>query len=146
MRRLLLTLILLLLAAPVWAQNTSTTQMALARSDTFTARLQYLGWQIAAEVLVEPASAAASGVIPAYSTGCHTLRVAFAQKFVKETAQGALITVVGIAGTNVSGAVLVGTVTGSGSTADSTVADSVLLQAYRVQYNTFAGCFTNLGT
>jgi len=142
MTRLILTLTLLLgLAVPAFAQNTSTTQMNLVGAPIFQARLQYLGWIVAQEVLVEPASAAANGVIPAYTTACHTRRLAFAQTFIAQPVAGALQLAIGVVGTNVSGAVLVGSVIGPPW--DSSVTDGQLQQAIRVQYGTIAGCFTN---
>lgn len=145
MRRFIVALAFILLALPVVAdaQNTSTTQMQLVVSPVFTTRLQYLGWQVAQEVLVEAATASAVGPIPAYTAPCHTRRVVFAQRFIGSPPQGANDTAVGISGVNVSGAVIVGSVTGSGLTADSSATDGALSQAYRVLWSTFSGCATN---
>jgi len=142
MKRLILTLTLLMgLAVPAVAQNTSTTQMGLVGAPIFQARLQYEGWIVAQEVLVEAASAAANGVIPAYTTACHTQRLAFARGFIAQPVAGALQMAIGVVGTNVSGAVLAGSVIGPPF--DSSVTDSALAQAIRVQYNSVSGCFTN---
>lgn len=144
MRRIFIILIALIaLSAPAFAQNTSTAQMALVKSDVFTTRLQYLGVQIAKEVLEEASSAAANGAIPAYTTACHTTRAAFARQFILNAPALASLTSIGVAGANFSGAVIVGTVTGSGSTADSSAADAAISQAYRILWNTFSGCAVN---
>jgi len=144
-RLLILTLLLALAvpAVPVHAQNTSTTMMALVSSPQFTNRLQYLGAQVAKEVLEEAASASANGVIPAYTAACHTRRVALARAFLIGPAGYASISAVLIVGVNVSGAVIVGTATGSGATADSSASDGSIQQAYRVIWNALSGCATN---
>lgn len=145
MKRCLLTLMialgLVVLAVPAFAQNTSTTQMNLVGAPIFQARLQYLGWIVAQEVLIEPASAGVNGVIPAYTTACHTQRLAFARNFINQPVAGALQMAIGVVGTNVSGAVLVGSVIGPPW--DSSQTDGQVSQAIRVQYNGVAGCFTN---
>lgn len=144
MRRILILLIAVIaLSAPAFAQNASTAQMQLVKSDVFTSRLQYLGVQISKEVLEEASSAAAASPIPAYTAACHALRANFARQFILNAPALASLTSIGIAGANFSGAVIVGTVTGSGSTADSSATDTALSQAYRVLWNTFAGCQVN---
>ena len=119
----------------------STTQMQLVASAVFTNRLQYNGVVVMKEVLAEAQSAAANGVIPAYTAGCHTLRASFAKKFVEEPPQWASRTAVLLVTANFSGAVIVGTVNATGS--DSTATDGAIQQAYRVLMNTFAGCVIN---
>lgn len=131
------------IATPTYAQNNSTTQMQLVKSDVFTNRLQYLGVQISKEVLEETASASVNGQIPAYTVACHALRANFARQFILNAPALASLTSIGIAGANFSGAVIVGTVTGSGATADSSASDTALSQAYRILWNTFAGCAVN---
>lgn len=144
MRRILyLLLACVALSAPAFAQNTSTTQMTLVKSDVFTNRLQYLGVQISKEVLEEAASASVNGAIPAYTVACHALRANFARQFILNAPALASLTSIGIAGANFSGAVIVGTVTGSGSTADSSASDTAISQAYRILWNTFSGCAVN---
>lgn len=142
MTRLICTLALLGgLTVPAFAQNTSTTQMNLVGAPIFQARLQYLGWQVAQEVLIEPATAVANGPIPAYTAGCHTLRLAFARSFIAQPVAGALQLSIGVVGTNASGAVIVGSVVGPPW--DSSATDGQLQQAIRVQYGAIAGCFVN---
>lgn len=144
MKRLILTLgVALLLAVPVLAQNTSTTQMQLVTSVVFTNRLQYNGVVVMKEVLEEAQSAAASGVIPAYTAACHTLRTNYARNFLLSPASYSSQSSVLIASANFSGAVIVGTVTGSGTTADSSATDGAIQQSYRILMNTFAGCVVN---
>jgi hypothetical protein len=130
-------------ASPALAQNTSTTQMQLVNSPVFTTRLQYLGVQVMKEVLEEAQSAAANGAIPAYTAACHTKRTAFATSFLYNPAGSASNTSVLVSGANFSGAVIVGTVIGSGATADSSATDGAIQQAYRILMNTFAGCVVN---
>ena len=112
-----------------------------------------------AEVLIEPASAAASGPIPAYdntSPGfCHRRRVAYAQNWLRSMPDMTPREAVLISSSNVSGVVIVGSVIDREPACtptpcvqpppkwDSSVADSALAQAYRVHMNTFAGCPTN---
>lgn len=144
MRRILiLGSAILALSAPAFAQNTSTAQMALVKSDQFTSRLQYLGVQISKEVLEEAASASVNGAIPAYTVACHALRANFARQFILNAPALASLTSIGIAGANFAGAVIVGTVTGAGSTADSSASDTAISQAYRILWNTFSGCAVN---
>ncbi len=145
MKKLVLTVAVavLMLAGVVFAQNTSTTQMQLVNSTVFTNRLQYNGSVVMAEVLAEAQSAAANGVIPAYTAACHTKRAVYASNFLLSPASYSSQSAVLISSANISGAVIVGTVTGSGPTADSTATDGALQQAYRVFMNTFAGCVIN---
>ena len=124
-------------------QQSSTTQMQLVASSTFTSRLQYNGVIVMKEVLEEAQSAAANGAIPAYSASCHTLRTTFAKEFLRFPADSASKSSVLIVTANYAGAVIVGTVIGSGNTADSTATDLALQQAYRILMNTFAGCVIN---
>lgn len=146
MRRFIVTLAFaLVLPVVADAQNQSTTQMQLVQSPIFTTRLQYLGWQVAQEVLVEAATASAVGPIPAYTAPCHTRRVVFAQRFINSPTQGASEIAVGISGVNVSGAVIVGSVTSTGTppVIDSSATDGAIQQAIRVLWNPFSGCATN---
>lgn len=142
--RLSVLCLLLVLTAPVFAQTpTSTTQMQLVASPVFTNRLQFNGVTVMKEVLEEAQSASVNGAIPAYTAGCHTLRTVFAKTFLTYPAEYASKTSVLIVTANFSGAVIVGTVTGSGTTADSSATDSAIQQAYRILMNTFAGCVVN---
>lgn len=139
-----LALLLCGFSAVVYAQApTSTTQMQLVNSPVFLNRTQFNGVQVMKEVLEEAQSASASGAIPAYTAGCHTLRTAYAKLFLQFPAEYASKSSVLISGANYSGAVIVGTVTGSGATADSSATDGAIQQAYRILMNTFAGCVVN---
>lgn len=145
MRRLLLVLALLLLAAPAFAQNASTTQMQLVNSQTFTSRLQYLMVQQATAVLVEASSDAVNADLSVrYTVACHPLRYGYAIQVIGNPGLMASAAAVLIAGANFSGGVIVGTVTGSGSTADSTANDTALAKAIADSWNTLAKCVTNL--
>lgn len=128
-------------ASPARAQENSVTQMALVSSTQFLNRIQFLGWQVAREVLAEDHDGSAGDPL-AYDEACHEFRASFARNFIVSPASLAAVTAVGVAGTNQSGAVLLGTVTGSGATADSSVNDTVLSQAIRWNYNALAGCDT----
>lgn len=139
----LVALAIVMLAGPALAQNTSTTQMQLVNSAVFTNRLQYNGVQVMKEVLEEPQSASANGSIPAYTASCHKLRTNYATNFLLVPPAHASQSAVLISSANFSGAVIVGTVTGSGNTADSSASDGAIQQAYRILMNTFAGCVIN---
>lgn len=145
MKKLLFAVILLLLtAAPAFAQNTSTTQMQLVNSPVFTNRLQYLMAQQAQTVLVEVQTV--SGNPNAnfnYTAACHTLRYGFAQAVLANPAYQASQASVLISGANFSGAVIVGTVTGSGSTADSSATDTAVATAIQNDWNTLSRCVIN---
>lgn len=142
-RKILVGLLMLLCSASVFAQATSTTQMQLVSSAVFTNRLQFNGVVVMKEVLEEAQSASANGAIPAYTAVCHTKRAVYAVNFLASPPSYASQSSVLIAGANFSGAVIVGTVTGSGASADSSATDSAIQQAYRILMNTFAGCVVN---
>lgn len=144
MKKLLLALSLLLLAAPVFAQNTSTTQMALVNSPVFTNRLQYLMVQQAVTVLTEAASDAVNAdTFARYTAGCHTLRAAYANTVIQFPAEMAAKASVMITGANFAGGVIVGTATGSGLLADSSANDSSVAKAITDSWNALAKCVTN---
>lgn len=132
---------------------TSTTQMQLTTSQTFLNRLIYAGVQVMKEVLEEPSTAAAAAPIPAYTAACHTRRAAYAQSFLLSTSTFAAQAANLIVSANVSGVVIVGSVVNRAAVPetdpplwDTSVADSALLQAFRVFMNTFAGCILNAGS
>lgn len=144
MKRLLFVLALLLVAAPVFAQNTSTTQMQLVNSTTFTSRLQYLLVQQATTVLVEASSDAVNADTNArYTVACHALRYGYAIQVIGNPGLMASGASVLVSGANFAGGVIVGTVTGSGSTADSSANDTALAKAIVDSWNTLAKCVTN---
>lgn len=131
-------------AAPVCAQNTSTTQMQLVNSAQFTNRLQYLIVQQAQMVLTEPANDASNvDTFARYTAGCHTLRTNYAIQVIGNPGLMASGASVLIAGGNFSGGVIVGTVTGTGSTADSSANDTALAKAITDSWNTLAKCVAN---
>lgn len=144
MKRMLLIIALLLSAAPCFAQNTSTSQMQLVNSATFTNRLQYLMAQQASTVLTEAQSDAVNAdTFARYTAGCHTLRVSFATNVLQSPASWASVSAVLISGANFAGGVIVGTVTGTGATADSSANDTALAKAITDSWNTLAKCVTN---
>lgn len=144
MKRILILIGVLGCAVPVFAQNTSTTQMALVKSAQFTDRLQYLMAQQAAAVLVEAQSDAVNAdTFARYTAGCHTLRVVYAQAVIINPAATASQASVLLSGANFAGGVIVGTVTGSGSTADSSANDTALAKAITDSWNYLAKCVTN---
>lgn len=145
MKWLALTLIaLLVLVAPATAQNSSTTQMQLVNSSVFTNRLQYLLVQQASAVLIEAASDSANADLNArYTAACHSLRYGYAQQVLSGPASSASQAAVLISGANFSGGVIVGTVIGSGNTADSSANDTALAKAITDSWNTLAKCVTN---
>jgi hypothetical protein len=151
MKRILLIVAVLACAAPAFAQTPpSTTQMQLVSSPTFTNRLQFNGVQVMKEVLEETQTGSAAAPIPAYTAACHLKRANYAQNFLLSPASFSSQSAVLIVGANVSGVVIVGSVVNRAVTPatdpplwDSSVADSALLQAYRVYMNTLAGCVIN---
>ena len=109
------------------ASDQSTQQMALVHSTQFLDRLQYILTQQAVVVVAESAG-----------TANHATRVTFAAKVLTSPAAAASGAAVALAGsTNV-----VGTVTGSGNTADSTASDAALLSQVATLWNTLAGVTT----
>lgn len=146
--------VIVLAALPASAQTpTSTTQMQLAASPTFLTRLVYNGVQVMKEVLEEAATGNAAAPIPAYTAACHTRRSQYAQSFLLSTDSFAAQAAKLIVSANVSGVVIVGSVINRAADPiadppiwDSSVADSVLQQAFRVYMNTFAGCVVSPGS
>lgn len=125
---------------PAAAQtNESTTQMQLVASPAFLVRLQYVGWQIAKDVLAEVHNGASATPI-AYTAACHDQRAAYARSWMQNPAQSAANSAVAIVGTNEAGAVIVGTVNGTAT--DSTANDLSLKQAYRWNWNALSLCDT----
>jgi hypothetical protein len=127
----------------------STTQMQLVTSTTFVNRAIYNGMQVMGEVLVEAQSAGASAPIPAYTAACHTLRANYAKSFLLSPQAFASQSSNLLVSANYSGVVIVGSVTNRETDPtlpakwDSTVADTAIMQAYRILMNTFAGCVIN---
>ena len=112
------------------AGDQSTQQMALVNSPQFTTRITYLLTQQARVVLTEAGIGA--------THGCRAL---YAQKV---SVYAAAVTPV--ASTMIVGGVnLVGTVTGSGATADSTATDAAILSQIATFWNQLAGCDTGSG-
>lgn len=144
MKRLLwmLPLAVVMLSAIVSAQNTSTTQMQLVNSPVFTNRLQYLMTQRAAVVLFEAATHDNANNNLDYDAACHTKRANYAVYVIGNPAGAASVAAVLVSGANYSGAVIVGTVTGSGSTADSSATDTAIDVALQNQWNTLSKCVT----
>ena len=128
MRKWLLAIVtIFVLATPAWAVNESTTQMTLVASPVFTTRLQYLMVQQARTVLAE--------------TGVgltHACRARYANGVVMDPARTASIGAVMIVG----GVNLIGTVTGSGATADSTASDAAILSQIATFWTGLSGCDT----
>lgn len=127
--------VLALIATSAAAQNTSTTQMQLVASPTFTTRLQYLMVQQAAVVLNE-----------AHSFPCHAARIQYAFSVLTSPAQMASNAAILVSGSNVGGAVIVGTVTLTGTppVVDSSASDTALLTALVNGWNTLAKCDTGV--
>lgn len=108
--------------------NTSTTQMQLVSSSTFTNRLQYLMTQQAVVVLTE-----------VHATACHTQRAAFAMQVIQNPASSASAASVLLAGsTNVVGTV----VTDGNGQADSSASDAALLSQIATDWNVLSRCDT----
>lgn len=144
MKRILFGLVFVLTAIPAFAQNVSTSQMTLVNSAVFTNRLQYLMAQQASAVLTEAQSDAVNAdTFARYTAVCHGYRVILAQGVLQSPAGWASAAAVLISGANFSGGVIVGTVTGSGSTADSSANDTALAKAITDSWNTLAKCVTN---
>jgi hypothetical protein len=144
MKRVFLIVALLLSAVPAFAQNTSTAQMSLVNSATFTNRLQYLMAQQAATVLIEAQSDGANAdTFARYTAGCHTLRVSFAQSVLASPSGMAAASAVLIAGGNFAGGVIVGTVIVQNGLADSSANDTALAKAITDNWNSLAKCVTN---
>lgn len=125
----------------------STTQMQLVASSVFTSRLQYLGVQVAKEVLEEIQNGVVAMPVP-YTTPCHTQRVELARSWVQSPAQMSSIAAVHVAGTNESGAVIVGTVVDRdadpvATSWDSSASDLALKQALRFKWSAMSRCVTN---
>jgi len=134
--------VVVLLSGSVLAQTpASTTQMQLASSPLFLARATYNGWLVAKEVTEEPHNGAAASPDP-YDTNCHALRVIYAKKFIEQPAEFAKTSSVGVVSANYSGAVIVGTVTGTTPNFDSSATDGQVQQAYRFIWSALAGCDT----
>ena len=136
--RVVLTLLGVLLVGvrPVVAQvPTSTTQMQLVASATFTNRLQYLMVQQAAVVLAE-----------AKATACHAQRLTYAFAVINSPAQMAFQASVLIASSNIGGAVIVGTVVTNAdpNKVDSSATDLALTNAIVNNWNTLSRCETGL--
>lgn len=128
MLRVVLSVVMLLgLASPAWAVNESTTQMVLVSSPVFITRMQYLLDQEARVVLNE----AGVGVF-------HSCRAVYAKNVVNSPASFAPVAAVMVVG----GVNLIGTVTGSGATADSTASDAAILSQIATFFTTLAGCDT----
>lgn len=105
----------------------SNTQMALVESGVFLSRMQYLLGQQARVVLEE------SGI-----GTTHAARARYAQRVVSQPAveaPNASVLVVG-------GVNLIGTVTGSGDTADSSATDASILSQIATFWNQLAGIDT----
>ena len=107
--------------------NESTTQMALVGSNVFTNRIQYLAAQQARVVLAE------TGI-----GSTHTKRAAYAAMIIQNISSFAPIIAVTVAG----GTNLIGTVTGSGLTADSSASDAAILSQIATFWNALAGVDT----
>jgi uncharacterized membrane protein YbaN (DUF454 family) len=128
MRRLILTLAFLTLAAPLFAQNTATVEMQLVNSPVFTTRIQYLLAQQAVIVLAEPKA-----------TVCHPYRVQFGQQVIANPATVAGTSSVTIAsGTNLTSVA----VTGTGLTADSAATDAAIASQIATYWNALSRCET----
>lgn len=144
MKRILFALALVFVTAPAFAQNTSTSQMQLVNSQTFTNRLQYLMAQQAASVLTEAQSDAVNAdTFARYTAGCHTLRASYAATVIGSPASAASQAAVLIAGGNFSGGVIVGTVVVVNGLADSSANDTALAKAITDSWNSLAKCVTN---
>lgn len=127
-RGLVLLLLLTLGPAALLAQgNESTTQMQLVGSAVFLARLQYLMVQTARNVKGE-----------ALNTPCHLTRTAYATNVINSPASAASTAAVMVAG----GVNVIGTVTGSGSTADSSASDAAIFSQIGTYWSWLAGCDT----
>lgn len=130
MKRILFTLVFVLAAVPVFAQNTSTTQMQLttAAAQRFIDRVAYLLTQQAVVVKAE-----------ALATACHAARSTFASQVIAAPQTSAQASAVLLAGsTNVIGTV---TVSGSGLV-DSSASDAALLSQIATSWNALSKCDT----
>jgi len=129
MKKILFTLLLISFSLQVFAQNTSTTQMQLVNSSTFTNRLQYLLTQEAIVVLAE-----------AHSTACHVQRFGFATQIIQNPAQMASQSSVMIAGsTNVVGTVVTNV---DPNKVDSSATDAALFSQIVSLWNALSKCDT----
>lgn len=133
MRRLMLGLVLAVAGGvALWAQTpTSVTQMQLVASPRFLGRLQYLAAQYAVTVKAE-----------ALNTACHNQRTLLANDVIGNSASVVPAMAVIIAGTNVAGGVIVGTVTTVDGQVDSSASDSAITTALTAQWNALAKCDT----
>lgn len=123
---LLVATCLVLLAMPVSAVE-STDQMQLVASPVFLARIQYLMVQTARNVKGE-----------ALNTPCHLTRTSYATSVINSPASAAPTAAVMLVG----GVNLIGTVTGSGSTVDSSASDAAIFSQIGTYWSWLAGCDT----
>ena len=142
MRRILLTLALLLVAASAFAQQPSVTFMPLAVSPQFQNRVQYLIAQDSPVIQVEAvAYTPAGGDTHAATPACHSLRANLAASIARSPASFSAVFAVHLAGNiNVTTA---GALTGSGNTLDTPATDAALIAAVAGLWSTIAGCITN---
>lgn len=137
MKRILLALVLVLVAAPLlFAVENSNTYMPLASSPTFTSRVQYILAQEAPVIEAE----AATGT---YTGACHTLRAGLAVRVAQSPSSFAPVFAVFLA-TNINvttGGALTGTT--AAGTLDTPATDAALLAAVASLWSPIAGCVTN---
>jgi 3-keto-L-gulonate-6-phosphate decarboxylase len=152
MKRILFVVLFALSAVPAFAQNQSTTQMALVGSAQFTNRLQYLMAEQARTVMFENQSDASHGETNSgadaldrnYTAACHTQRVAYAKTVIQSPGGTALAAAVLIVSANFADAVIAGaTITGTDGTTDIvSTSDLAILNAIVHDWNVFAQCST----
>lgn len=136
MKRFLIALLCVLVAAPLFAIENSDIYMPLVQSPVFTARAQYILAQEAPVIQVE----AQTGT---YTAACHTLRARLAVQVAQNPANYAPVFAVFLA-TNIN-VTTAGALTGTSAagTLDSPVTDAALLAAVASLWSSVSGCVTN---
>lgn len=143
MKRLVLTIALLLLSAPVFAQQPSVTFMPLTGSTQFLNRVQFNIVQTAPLIEVEvQAYTPASGDTHPSTAACHSLRASLAANVARSPNVYAAVFAAHLV---VNSAVTTaGALTGGGNTAimDTPATDAALFSAIAAIWSTIAGCVT----
>lgn len=137
MKRILLALLIVLVAAPqMFAVENSNTYFPLVSSPTFTGRVQYILAQEAPVIEVEAQSGS-------YTAACHTLRAGLAVRVAQNPASYAPVFAVFLT-TNIN-VTTAGALTGTSAagTLDTPATDAALLAAVASLWPNVAGCVTN---
>lgn len=134
MKRVILVVLFLLSAAPLFAQQNSVTYSPLLYSQRFTDRVTYMITTEAPVIETE----AATGT---YTAACHTLRANLAAAVARGPQSYVPIFAAHLV-TNIN-ITTGGALTGSGLTLDTPATDASLLAAIASLWSTIAGCITN---